>query len=108
MDKVNEKIIEISGTETEPFMRFAQMIPLDKFMELLVKSKEDATKSGYTDIHLHVKEDGGLIDISLYGDREQTPEELKVKDELCVIARRKPRSMEGLDRNQILGRTHRH
>jgi len=98
----NEKIKEISGTDTEPFNRFSYKIPLDELIILLNKSKQECEVLGYSNLKLHVNEQDGLIDMYVYGDREYNQEELELKDETDVILRRKVvSSIKGLTREQI-------
>ena len=52
MNKRNEEILEISGIDTKPFTRFSYKIPLDKIIDLLVKSKEECEEKGYTNLTL--------------------------------------------------------
>lgn len=101
-DKINEKIIEISGIDTEPFIRFSYKIPLDKLIELLMYSKNECQKKGYENLSLWISEDDGLVDMSIYGDRDLNEDEIQQRDEILVVGRIKSVSDNGLSRNDIL------
>ena len=104
MIKITEEIKQISGIETDPFLRFSYIIPLEDLIELLVESRDDGHRKGYENLKLHVSEDDGIVDMSIYGDRNLNAKEIKIADEISVIARMKPLSNEGLDRDDILQR----
>jgi hypothetical protein len=97
-----ELIKEISGIDTEPFKRFSYKIDLDELINLLVKSKIECEHKGYKNLKLWVSEDTGLIDMSIYGDREFNEEEKDMIERIQVIGRIKDKTSKGLTREDLL------
>lgn len=106
MGKTRVQIMQISGLETDPIIRLSNDIPLNDFIDLLTKSREDCEKNGYSNLGLFIwKENGNrYIDMYIYGDRDFNESEIKERDEIAVILRGKPLSNEGLTRDEILER----
>lgn len=103
-NKKREHIETISGVGTEPFLRFVGDIPIDRLIELLIESRDNGTKLGYDNLKIGIREDTGIIDIDLYGERPFNDEELQQIDEISVITRVKPISNTGLNRDELLER----
>jgi hypothetical protein len=97
-----EQIKEISGIDTKPFKRFSYKINLDEIIELLTKSKIECENKGYTNLKLWVSENSGLVDMSIYGDRELNEEEKDIIERLQVIGRIKNKTSKGLTREDLL------
>lgn len=100
--KINEFICEISGVETEPFRRYVGKINVNELIEVITKEKEISEKKGYSNLELSIKEDTGIIDIYLYGDRDLTEEEVDLDERISVIARIKDKTSKGLTRDNLL------
>ena len=94
-------IKQISGVNTNPFLRFSD-IPIDQLIELLTTSKNEVETLGFTDVKVSITEDGGMVDINLYGDKDLTQREITEIDNINTIFRNKPISDEGLSREDIL------
>ena len=90
-------IKDISGVNTNPFLRFSE-IPIDQLIELLTTSKNEVETLGFSNVKVSITEDGGMVDISLYGDKDLTPSEIKEIDSIDTIFRNKPISDDGLSR----------
>ena len=94
-------IKDISGVNTNPFLRFSE-IPIDQLIELLTTSKNEVETLGFSNVKVSITEDGGMVDISLYGDKDLTPSEIKEIDSIDTIFRNKPISDDGLSREDLL------
>jgi hypothetical protein len=103
-NKKKEHIETISGVETNPWLRFVGDIPIDQLIELLINSRNNGVNLGYENLKVLIKEDTGIIDIDLYGERPFNDEELQQMDEISVISRQKSISNTGLNRNELLER----
>lgn len=103
-NKKREHIVTISGVGTEPFLRFVGDIPIDRLIELLIESRDNGTKLGYNNLKIGIRENNGITDIDLYGERPFNDEELQQIDEISVITRVKPISNTGLNRDELLER----
>ena len=90
--------------DTQPFLRFVGNIPIDDLIEVLIKSRDNGVNLGYEKLKVLIKEDTGIIDIDLYGERPFNDEELQQMDEISVISRQKSISNTGLNRNELLER----
>lgn len=94
----------ISGVGTQPFLRFVGDIPINDLIEILIKSRDNATQLGYDNLQIHIQEETGIVDIGLFGERPFNDKELKYIDEMSVINRTKEISNTGLTRDEILTR----
>lgn len=103
-EKIHEEISQISGTETEPFRRYCGKIDVESFISILQEEKQKAEASGYTNLKLLIREDTGIIDIDLYGDRKLTDEEKDIDERIMVITRVMKKTSKGLTREDIFKR----
>lgn len=101
-EKISEKITEISGINTKPFHRYVNKIPLNDFINTLKNEKIKSNHNGYNNLSLMIKENRGIIDISLYGDRDLNEEEKKINERIDVIFRKKEKTSKGLTRDELL------
>jgi len=103
-NKKKEHIETISGVETNPWLRFVGDIPINQLIELLINSRNNGVNLGYENLKVLIKEDTGIIDIDLYGERPFNNKELQQMDEISVISRQKSISNTGLNRDELLER----
>jgi hypothetical protein len=103
-NKKKEHIETISGVETNPWLRFVGDIPIDHLILPLINSRNNGVDLGYENLKIVIKEDTGIIDIDLYGERPFNDEELQQMDEISVISRQKSISNTGLNRDELLER----
>ena len=99
---VNEQIGQISGTETNPFRRYVGKINLDDFIFVLEQERKKSKLNGYSNLELIIKEDGGILDIYLYGDRDLNDDEKDMNERILVIARVLDKTSKGLTRDELL------
>ncbi len=99
--KINEEIIQISGIETNPFRRYVGKTNIDTLINDLEQEKIKANKNGYTNLEVLIKEDDGIIDIYLYGDRDLTEDEKEIDERIAPIFRIMDKTSMGLTRNDL-------
>ena len=68
----------------------------------LTNLKNKYKKKGYKNIELFIREDLGIIDMSVYGDRDLTEEEVDLDERISVIARMKDKTSKGMTRDDLL------
>lgn len=99
---ITEELYTISGIDTDPFCRYSGKIPLIEFKNKLNNLYDEYTNKNYFNLNLKIKENSGLIDVELYGDRLMNNKELKDKERMEVIFRMKEQTSEGLKREDLI------
>ena len=93
-DKITEHI--------EDLPREVSKININYLIKNLTKLKNKYKKKGYKNIELFIREDLGIIDMSVYGDRDLTEEEVDLDERISVIARMKDKTSKGMTRDDLL------
>tara|TARA_B100000575_G_scaffold254355_1_gene223463 strand:- start:2523 stop:2825 length:303 start_codon:yes stop_codon:yes gene_type:complete len=98
-DKITEHI--------EDLPREVNKINVDSLIDNLTNLKKKYEKKGYRNIEVSIREDLGIIDMSVYGDRDLTEEEVDIAERISVIARMKDKTSKGMTRDDLLNQNKR-
>lgn len=93
-DKITEHI--------EDLPREVNKINIDSLIRNLTNLKNKYEKKGYRNIEVWIREDLGIIDMSVYGDRDLTEKEKYEDERIEVIFRTKTKTSKGETRNDLL------
>ena len=93
-DKITEHI--------EDLPREVSKINIDSLIDKLTNLKNKYEKKGYRNIVVWVREDLGILDMSLYGDRDLTEKEKYEDERIDVIFRNKTKTSKGETRDDLL------
>lgn len=93
-DKITEHV--------EDLPREVNKINIDSLIRNLTNLKNKYEKKGYRNIEVWIREDLGIIDMSVYGDRDLTEKEKYEDERIEVIFRTKTKTSKGETRNDLL------
>jgi len=93
-DKITEHI--------EDLPREVSKINVDSLIRNLTNLKKKYEKKGYRNIDVSIREDLGIIDMSVYGDRDLTEKEKYEDERIDVIFRNKNKTSKGETRDVLL------
>ncbi len=93
-DKITEHI--------EDLPREVGKINIDSLIDSLTNLKNKYEKKGYRNIEVSIREDLGIIDMFLYGDRDLTEKEKYEDERIAVIFRTKNKTSKGETRNDLI------
>ena len=84
-DKITEHI--------EDLPREVNKIDIDSLIDNLTNLKKKYEKKGYRNVEVWIREDLGIIDMSLFGDRDLTEKEKYEDERIAVIFRTKSKPL---------------
>ena len=93
-DKITEHI--------EDLPREISKINVNSLIDNLTNLKKKYEKKGYRNIDVSIREDLGIIDMSVYGDRDLTEKEKYEDERIGVIFRTKNKTSKGETRDDLL------
>lgn len=93
-DKITEHI--------EDLPREVSKININYLIKNLTNLKNKYKKKGYKNIEVFIREDLGIIDMSVYGDRDLTEKEKYEDERIDVIFRTKSKTSKGETRGDLL------
>ena len=93
-DKITEHI--------EDLPREVNKINVDSLIDNLTNLKNKYEKKGYRNIEVWIREDLGILDMSLFGDRDLTEKEKYEDERIAVIFRTKTKTSKGETRDDLL------
>ena len=93
-DKITEHI--------EDLPREISKINVNSLIDNLTNLKKKYEKKGYRNIDVSIREDLGIIDMSVYGDRDLTEKEKYEDERIGVIFRTKSKTSKGETRDDLL------
>ena len=96
--KMKDKITE----HIEDLPREVNKIDIDSLIDNLTNLKKKYEKKGYRNVEVWIREDLGILDMSLFGDRDLTDNEKYEDERIAVIFRTKTKTSKGETRYDLL------
>ena len=86
----------------EDLPREVSKINVDSLIDNLTNLKNKYEKKGYRNIEVSIREDLGILDMALFGDRDLTEKEKYEDERIAVIFRNKTKTSKGETRDDLL------
>tara|TARA_S200002703_G_scaffold41860_1_gene36289 strand:- start:13 stop:303 length:291 start_codon:yes stop_codon:yes gene_type:complete len=86
----------------EDLPREVSKINVDSLIDNLTNLKNKYEKKGYRNIEVSIREDLGILDMTLFGDRDLTEKEKYEDERIAVIFRNKTKTSKGETRDDLL------